>query len=426
MALVLRRNGLCKALCRVLAGAILCASVGGASVGCAKRLKCTIEAGDDLPNPYKLIAAEGASYVAGFDEDCVNHPGTYTISMTDAEGHRYKLKLTVVDNTAPVVTSRHVYYALGSKPRAEDFINTIVEADGYTAYFDCDLPDMTKIGDYDVVFYVKDHKGNVSKKQESVMTVIQDTQAPTFVTVPELSAYVGEAIAYRRGLVVRDNCGGEVEITVDSSAVNPDVPGDYTVGYTASDASGNTSWAQTVIHIYKDQVTEEQLMERIAGLAAQITTPDMSKEQQLRAVYDYINVQKHISYVSSSDKSDWIRAAYDSLFVTGTGDCYNYLAAAKAFCVYFGIDHYEIERTAGAADGTHFWLLVNIGTADAPRWYHFDCTRLRSGTNSCLLTDAQIRAYNKVRSGFYAYNASAYPKSESRIITRTPDLEKYY
>ena len=422
-----RKNTLRCTLTGALAALMLGLSVTATATGCAKKITYTIEAGSDLPSPYRLVGADGAAYVAGFDESCVNRPGTYDIPMTDAAGKKYKLKLTVRDRKAPVVTTKHVYYAKGvSTPDALDFIGSIVEADEYTAYFECDLPDMNQIGDYDVTFRVEDASGNKTKELHSILTVIEDYEPPVFKTVPELSAYVGEAIAYRKGVVVTDNCGGTVDVTVDSSAVDPNTPGDYTVGFTATDASGNVSWASTTIHIYENQITEEELNAKIDTIIAQIITPDMDKEAQLRAVYRY--VYDHIAYTSDSDKSDWIRAAHDALFMTGSGDCFNYFAAAIAFCRRLGIDYREIERTPGAADGTHFWIMVNIGTDEEPRWYHFDCTHLRASYShsGCLLTDQQIKAFNKFRAGFYAYDSASYPASDKTIITRTPDLEKYY
>ena len=422
-----RKNTLRRTLTGALAALMLGLSVTATATGCAKKITYTIEAGSDLPSPYRLVGADGAAYVAGFDESCVNRPGTYDIPMTDAAGKKYKLKLTVRDRKAPVVTTKHVYYAKGvSTPDALDFIGSIVEADEYTAYFECDLPDMDQIGDYDVTFRVEDASGNKTKELHSILTVIEDYEPPVFKTVPELSAYVGEAIAYRKGVVVTDNCGGTVNVTVDSSAVDPNTPGDYTVGFTATDASGNVSWASTTIHIYENQITEEELNAKIDTIIAQIITPDMDKEAQLRAVYRY--VYDHIAYTSDSDKSDWIRAAHDALFMTGSGDCFNYFAAAIAFCRRLGIDYREIERTPGAADGTHFWIMVNIGTDEEPRWYHFDCTHLRASYShsGCLLTDQQIKAFNKFRAGFYAYDSASYPASDKTIITRTPDLEKYY
>ena len=422
----------CKVLSRrvlsgVLAALLLGLSAMATATGCAKKITYTIEAGSDLPSPYRLVGADGAAYVAGFDETCINRPGTYDIPMTDAAGKKYTLKLTVRDRKAPVVTTKHVYYAKGvSTPDAMDFIGSIVEADEYTAYFECDLPDMNQIGDYDIVFRVEDASGNKTAELHSILTVIADYEAPVFKHVPELSAYVGEAIAYRKGLVVEDNCGGDVAISVDSSAVDPNTPGDYTVSFTATDASGNVSWASTVIHVYENQITEEEWNAKIDVIIGQIITPDMDKEAQLRAVYSY--VYDHIAYTSDSDKSDWIRAAHDALFMTGSGDCFNYFAAAIAFCRRLGIDYREIERTPGAADGTHFWIMVNIGSAEEPRWYHFDCTHLRASYShsGCLLTDQQIKAFNRVRAGFYAYDSASYPATDKKIITPTPDLEKYY
>lgn len=422
-----RKSPVRRALSLSLAALFLCLSVTASVTGCAKKITYVIEAGSDLPSPYRLVGADGAAYVAGFDETCVNRPGTYTIPMTDAEGRKYNLKLTVRDRKAPVVTSKHVYYAKGvSTPDALDFIGSIVEADEYTAYFECDIPDMNQIGDYDITFRVEDASGNKTKELHSILTVIEDTTPPVFKTVPELSAYVGEAIAYRKGLVVTDNCGGAVDIQVDASAVDPNTPGDYTVSFTATDESGNVSWASTVIHVYENQITEEELNAKIDGVIAQIITPDMDKEAQLRAVYRY--VYDHIAYTSDSDKSDWIRAAHDALFMTGSGDCFNYFAAAIAFCRRLGIDYREIERTPGAAEGTHFWIMVNIGTTEEPRWYHFDCTHLRASYShsGCLLTDQQIKAFNRFRAGFYAYDQSKYPATDKTIITRTPDLEKFY
>ncbi len=416
-----RRTGIAT-----LAFAILLLSLLTAMTGCAKTVEYTLEAGEDLPHPYRLIGAEGAAYVAGFDETCTSRPGTYKIPMTDASGEKYTLKLTVRDRRRPVVTTKHVYYALGfESPDALDFINTIEEADEYTAFFTSDLPDMTEIGDYDITFRVKDQSGNETTDLHSILTVIKDTEAPTFSEVPELSSYVGEAIAYRLGLVVRDNCGGPLTVDVDSSAVNPDLPGDYEVRFAATDASGNVSTATTVIHIYENKVTEEQLNARIDEVIAEIITPDMNKEAMLRAVYRY--VYDHIAYIPDSDKSDWVRAAYDGLFMSGAGDCYNYFAASIAFCRRLGIDYREIQRTPGAAEGTHYWLLVNIGTDAEPSWYHFDCTHLRASYShsGCLLTDAQIRAFNQFRAGFYAYDTSAYPSSAKNIITSTPYLDKY-
>lgn len=394
---------------------------------CTKSFDKTIQAGSRLPSPSMILGVDDAAYVAGFNEDCVNHAGTYTIPMTDGTGKTYELRLTVIDTKKPVVTPKHVYYAQGTgEPRAEDFIGSIIEPDTYTAYFDSDPPDLSLLGDFDVTFRVVDASGNVSAKCKSVMTVIKDSTPPTFESIPELSAYVGEAIAYRKNLVVTDNCSGPVEINVNTDNVNSERAGDYAVYFTATDAAGNRATAQSVVHVYDNRVSEEQLNAKVDALLLSLVSDADTTENKLRKVYDYL--QTNIAYTSDSDKSDWVRAAYDGLFVSGGGDCFTYFAAAKAILRRLGIPFYEIQRTPGAAEGTHYWLMVNIGTPDTPKWYHYDCTRLRAAYNhsGCLLTDKQVAAYNKVRSGFYAYNKSNYPQSSSLIITPTPSLEPYY
>ena len=410
----------------------LCLTLGA----CTKKVSYTIEAGKKLPEPIDLIYADGIAYDPDVDPTCTNHPGQYTLNLTDGAGKKYQIILTVRDRTKPKVVTRHVYYALGTtNPDPLDFIGSIEEVDTYEAYFTSDLPDMTKLGDYTVTFRVKDASGNESKECTSVLSVIRDTESPVFESVPELSAFVGDAIAYRKGLVVSDNCGGKnngstqngLTIQVDSSAVNPALPGDYPVYFTAIDASGNKSTAQTIIHIYDNQITLDMLLERVAELMERITTPDMTVEQKLRAAHAYI--QKNISYTADSDKSDWLRAAYDGLFGSMSGDCFNYFAAAKAVLIYLGLDYKEFERTPGVADGTHFWLMVNIGTAQSPRWYHYDATRLLNsyGADGCLITDKQLFAYNKyIKQTFYAYDKSAYPASSTQIISESPALEPYY
>ena len=413
-------------------GAALCAALLAGSFlptlsGCSRTMSLKVEAGEPIPNTIQKIGVDITPYLNTYGSDFLNHAGTYDIPMTDGNGRKYSLRLTVVDYDAPSVIPKHVYMAQGGPlPEAADCIGSIVEVDTYTASFVGEVPDFAELGDYDVSFRVEDASGNSTKTLATVVSVIRDTQAPVFTHVPELSAYVGEALAYTRELVVTDNCCGEVSISVDSSRVNASTPGDYTVTYTATDSSGNTASAVGEVHIYANQISEDALNAKVDELLAQITTPDMTVEGKLRAAYDYI--QGHIAYVSDSDKSDWVRAAYESLFVTGSGDCFDYFAAAKAVIRRLGLDYREIQRTPGLTEETHYWLMVNIGTSTDPQWYHYDCTRLRADYNhsGCLLTDKQINAYNKVRPYFYAYDASQYPASATKIITKTPTLEPFY
>jgi hypothetical protein len=156
-----------------------------------------------------------------------------------------------------------------------------------------------------------------------------------------------------------------------------------------------------------------------------------SIEMQVRAIYNYVNV--HINYTSYSDKSDWIRAAYDGLR-KGEGDCFTYFALSKAFFERLEIENMDVQRAQGLVQERHYWNFVNIGTVENPAWYHFDACRLLGAQHvGCLLTDIQVGAYTKLRvddagetNYFYAYDHSKYPASATEIITPTPSLEPYY
>jgi hypothetical protein len=272
-----------------------------------------------------------------------------------------------------------------------------------------------------------DYSGNATEVFDVEMMLIYDSKPPQISAKTDIVAYVGESVSYKQNIEVSDNCAGEIMLMVDDSKVDLKNAGEYAAFITAIDAAGNKSeTVKVTVHVYAQEITDEKINAELERLVSRIIREGMTKEEQCRAVYDY--VQSNISYVSTSDKTVWQRAAYDALFVSGSGDCYSYFAAAKAFLQYLGIENLDIQRTKGYTADTHYWSLVNIGTESEPRWYHFDCTRLRADFNhsGCLLTLKQTEAYNRVRDSFYRYDKEAYPAVATEIITPTPELENYY
>ena len=86
-----------------------------------------------------------------------------------------------------------------------------------------------------------------------------------------------------------------------------------------------------------------------------------------------------------------------------------------------------MHRAAGYTADTHYWNLVNIGENGEDRWYHFDATVMREEykINSCLLTDAQVEAYSKMRPYFYKHDKRNLLSSSADIITENPILDSY-
>ena len=328
------------------------------------------------------------------------------------------------------VEARNLTWAVGTTfPKAEDFLSSLpkgFDADFAKAY------DFSKEGTYTVQITVTSDKGK-KMDYEATLSMIHDTEPPQLVGVKDLQAYIGDGIAYRTGISILDNCNnGAGTFEVDSSAVNLQQEGAYPVFYIATDAAGNQSKVQATLYLYLEKITVEKLYALLDPIIAQAKIPTSgSPEAQARAVYNYVYYR--IDYTATSDKTDWVRAAYDGLR-NGKGDCYTYFAVSKAFFERLGIENMDIQRTTGLVAERHYWNFVNIGTKNAPQWYHFDACQLMGAQHSgCLLTDAQVGAYTKLRvtdagetNYFYAYDHSKYPASAAKIITPTPSLEPYY
>lgn len=318
--------------------------------------------------------------------------------------------------------------SVGKIPDAIDYFTDISASDATAEYVK--QPQITDYGTYTV--YLKLSGNGQTKTFTSELTVINDITPPTINGVSDIYISRGDSVAYRKGITVTDNCAGECTLEVDSSAVDTFNVGKYPVYYTATDAAGNKTTATAYVYVTynSETVTKEQLWELVDPIIASNVTDSMTKEQKIRRIYKYI--QDNMVYFDESDKGDWVKEAYESLS-HGYGDCFSYFAVTKAFLVRLGIEYRDIQRTAGIVDETHYWCMVNIGENGEDRWYHLDTCELRDdGYNhsGCLLTDAQIEAYNKVRvnsdgvSGyFYAYDKSAYPVSAVQVITPTPNLD---
>lgn len=317
---------------------------------------------------------------------------------------------------------RSLTWAVGAPlPEPRDFLQPLPE--GYTVRF-AEEYNFENCGDHTVTLVATAPDGTECR-QALRLTLIEDDQAPTITGVKDLSVVIGEGISYRNGVTVTDNCDTPVTLTVDSSAVRMDEEGSYPVTYTATDGAGNTAEAVVTVYVYREAVTVDMLWAEIDRIIATRIPTSGTRELQARAVYEY--VYYNIAYSDSSDKNDWMRAAYEGLR-TGQGDCFTYFALSKAFFERLGIGNMDIQRTEGIVSERHYWNLVNIGSDEAPRWYHFDACRIRGELPSlgCLLTDRQLENFNAYKTDasgvsnyFYAFDHNAYPATDMTIITPT-------
>lgn len=307
-------------------------------------------------------------------------------------------------------------------PTAEQFIVSLPE--GYTVEL-TDEYSFSAYGTYPVSLTVTDEKGKTFSYTAS-LTLVNDVTPPTIDGARDLMAYLGGSIAYYTGVTCTDDCDAGVTLTVEKDAVDLKTVGVYGIVYRATDAAGNVTEVHRTVSVYEQEITEQMLYSRLDPILSNIVNNGMTTQKKLRAIYDY--VYENVRYTSTSDKSSWVRAAYNGL-VSGEGDCFTYFALAKAMMERLGIQNMDIERSpevVAMVMERHYWSLVNIGSADEPQWYHFDACHLNDITRpwGFLMTDDQLMQYsdrrenvNGISGYFYAYNTNAYPPTATKIIT---------
>ena len=234
--------------------------------------------------------------------------------------------------------------------------------------------------------------------------------------------YVGQTPTFKKFIIVDDDTDASPVVDIYHE-VDVNKEGTYTVKYTVEDMDGNISEFTLKYVVKSAEYSHELLMSQIAELASELgITKDMSKIEQVRAIYRYVNSASTVKFTDESNipqidrnkwESDWREEAVRGI-ESHEGDCYTYYSISKAFFEYFGIENIGIKRAEnyeGAEDdGTHFWNVVNVGENGAQKWYYYDATRLngyfngdRSDNNACLITEAKLKSHRTSKGGDYFY-----------------------
>lgn len=328
------------------------------------------------------------------------------------------------ESEPPAIETKNLTWPVSvSLPTAEQFVVSVPE--GYTIRL-ADKYNFSALGTYPISLILTDEKGREFSYTAS-LTLVNDTTPPTINGLRDLVAYLGGSISYLKGVTTTDDCDAGVTLTVNTENVNLKELGIYDVVYRATDAAGNVTEFRRTLSVYEREITDEMLYDLLDPILSSIISNGMSTKEKLRLIYNYV-YENITTYVPTSDKSSWVRAAYNGL-VERKGDCFTYFALAKAMMERVGIENMDIERSpevVAMVNERHYWSLVNIGTADEPKWYHLDTCHLNDITRpwGFLMTDEQLLLYSDQRENaggisgyFYAYNTSAYPPTSTEIIT---------
>ena len=363
-----------------------------------------LEAGSAAPTAKDFMISESDSMGiirTDLEEIDFKKVGEYPV-VIEAEGVEYNSVIAVVDTIAPVFTTKDIEgYAL-VKRNAADFVveDDNIDITEVTFSFETE-PDVTKIGTQTLTIIGTDEGGNTCTRTAK-LTLKEDTEDPT-ITGGDFTVYLGDTISYKSKVSVKDNCMEDLDVKVDSSKVNTAAEGTYPVTYTATDAAGHTATLTVNMTIKKHTYDVNELNEMADGIIAKIITADMTQYDKAWAVFSYI--RGHVSYISESEKGDWVRAAYEGLN-TGKGDCYVYASVSKLLLTRAGITNMDIERIP-SGNSMHYWNLVDIG--DGHGWYHFDTTPRKDHPTIFLWDDATIKEYSDSHNNCHNYDRTKYP-----------------
>lgn len=391
------------------------------------------ELGEELPSADVFTGKAGVGeYLSDISSISPNAAGIYMLQIS-ADGNTFDVVLEITDTVAPTatVTPQICYNKI---PEASEFISGIIDKSRVTVSYETE-PDMASSGRVDVNIVLTDAHGNKTV-YPTYFEVMSDTKAPEILKAPDvLEVDTGATIIWRASVEATDD-SGKVELDLDTTGADLDTPGVYTVEIVARDDAGNETRRKVKLTVHDGSITESMLFDVIKKIEKDLLiTSKMNAEEKVYSVFRY--VYDNMKYSNTSAHIDWKQEAYVTLNGGFTGDCFTYCATSYAILKYLGFDVHIVERAESAkieGTGTHFWVLVNIGSEAEPKWYHFDATPQRSPYNlaTYLMTDAQLEAYTKWRNdtykleNYYTYDVEKFPEVSKWQMVSLEIPAKYF
>jgi hypothetical protein len=186
----------------------------------------------------------------------INTPGTYTVTYTatDAANNSSQTTRTVyvqdrtlpvinLDGNNPYIIEAGVTYIDPGSSATDTFDGSVSVSNNSGATVDTSTP-----GDYTVTYTATDAAGNTTTRTRTV--TVQDTTGPEInLTNPGAITITAGTTYEDPGATATDIVDGAVNVSNNSNLIDINTPDTYTVTYTATDATGNTTTAQRSVTV---------------------------------------------------------------------------------------------------------------------------------------------------------------------------------
>ena len=332
----------------------------------------------------------------------------------------YPCVLHVVDTTpATAEAIPQTMFSVDEVPPAEECITGITDATAVTVAW-AEEPDISDGGEMSFDVLLTDACGNVSTVAVP-FSVTKDTTAPVITGTKDIEGYCDDPITYKEGVTVTDNYDDNPVLSIDNTAVDIYAAGEYTVIYTATDFSGNSSTAEITVTLEEKPSTyvEPYLVEEAAKeILEQITEPGMTDMEIALQICWWCRY--NINYVEKADVTSQTRAAYDGL-VNRAGTCYTIAYAAKALYDAAGIENMIVKREPYTYS-PHYWNYICIDG----QWYHCDSTpRHEYSSYFFMYTTDELKAIWLNGWNGYKFDESKYPESATESVQSMINYSKH-
>lgn len=327
-----------------------------------------------------------------------NKLGRYPV-VVNVDGEERNICINVVDPDAP--SANAVAVVLDSKKDIvpEMFVADVSDTSKVKLEFENDIDTINR-GIQMVRVKLTDEGGNYSYIN-TTLNILYDAIKPEITGVASVTTYIRQKPDYLLGVSAVDDVDGILNITVDDSKVNYEIPGIYQVTYKASDNSGNVITQNANVEVMN--VTRELVDSMVDDILKDLVNESMTMKEKAWACYVYI--QDNVRYINQADQSSTAKAAYDGLTL-GVGDCFTYASLVEVFFERIGAETVFVKRHNGVYN--HYWELCNLGTG----WYHVDATPRNSVFKCFMKTDAELQAES---STYWIYDKTLYPEVATSI-----------